>query len=153
MTRLHVTVPERFLFRMERTVGLSDTNYAKHLDSVSMVNILHEARLQFLASLGFTESNIYGLGLVVTDLAVDYLSESFADDCLLIDVGVSKFIRYGFDVGFRVSNKALETLVCNGKCGVVFFDFDRHQLTKVPAGFKEMIVHSNFQEKIAAKVA
>ena len=53
MTRLHVAVPEEFLFRMERTVGLSDINYAKHLDSVSMVKILHEARLQFLASLGF----------------------------------------------------------------------------------------------------
>ena len=60
MTRLHVAIPEEFLFRMERTVGLSDINYAKHLDSVSMVKILHEARLQFLASLGFTEANVYG---------------------------------------------------------------------------------------------
>ena len=153
MTRLHVAIPEEFLFRMERTVGLSDINYAKHLDSVSMVKILHEARLQFLASLGFTEANVYGLGLVVTDLSVDYISESFANDRLIIDVGVSKFTRHGFDIGFKVSNKALETIVCNGNFGLVFFDFDKHELASVPSGFEEMLNRSNLQQKIKAKVA
>ncbi len=153
MTRLHVAVPEEFLFRMERTVGLSDINYAKHLDSVSMVKILHEARLQFLASLGFTEANVYGLGLVVTDLSVDYISESFANDRLTIDVGVSKFTRHGFDIGIKVSNEALDTVVCNGNFGLVFFDFDKHHLAKVPAGFEEMLGSSNLQQKFKARVA
>ena len=153
MTRLHVAVPEEFLFRMERTVGLSDINYAKHLDCVSMVKILHEARLQFLASLGFTEANVYGLGLVVTDLSVDYISESFANDRLTIDVGVAKLTRHGFDIGFKVSNEALETIVCNGNCGLVFFDFDKHQLASVPSGFEEMLSRSNLQHKVKAKVA
>ena len=153
MTRLHVAIPEEFLFRMERTVGLSDINYAKHLDSVSMVKILHEARLQFLASLGFTEANVYGLGLVVTDLSVDYISESFANDRLTIDVGVSKFTRHGFDIGIKVSNEALDTVVCNGNFGLVFFDFDKHHLAKVPAGFEEMLGSSNLQQKFKARVA
>ena len=153
MTRLHVAIPEEFLFRMERTVGLSDINYAKHLDSVSMVKILHEARLQFLASLGFTEANVYGLGLVVSDLSVDYISESFANDRLIIDVGVSKFTRHGFDIGFKVSNKALETIVCNGNFGLVFFDFDKHELASVPSGFEERLGRSNSQQKVKAKVA
>ena len=153
MTRLHVAIPEEFLFRMERTVGLSDINYAKHLDSVSMVKILHEARLQFLASLGFTEANVYGLGLVVSDLSVDYISESFANDRLIIDVGVSKFTRHGFDIGFKVSNKALETIVCNGNFGLVFFDFDKHELASVPSGFEEKLGRSNSQQKVKAKVA
>ena len=153
MTRLHVAVPEEFLFRMERTVGLSDINYAKHLDSVSMVKILHEARLQFLASLGFTEANVYGLGLVVTDLSVDYIAESFANDRLTIDVGVSKFTRHGFDIGIKVSNEALAAVVCNGNFGLVFFDFDKHHLARVPSGFEEKLCSSNLQQKIKARVA
>ncbi|MCH7817176.1 MAG: hypothetical protein IIC60_11465 [Proteobacteria bacterium] len=88
---------------MERIVGISDINYAKHLDSVAMLKILHEARLQFLASLGFTEANIYGLGMVVTDLAVDYRSESFANDLLIIDVGVG--------TAHRIENTGTEDLV------------------------------------------
>ncbi len=82
MPRVKVAQPDQFLFSMERRVGISDVNYAKHLDSIAMVKILHEARLQFLASLGFTEGNIFGLGMVVTDLAVEYRSESFANDML-----------------------------------------------------------------------
>ena len=54
MPRIKLSLPEEFTFRMERSVGLSDVNYAKHLDSLSMFEILHEARLQYLASLGFT---------------------------------------------------------------------------------------------------
>ena len=110
-----------------------------------MVKILHEARLQFIASLGFTEGNIFGLGMVVTDLAVEYRSESFANDMLLIDVGVSGFNRYGFDIGLQVTNSAFDTVVCNGKMGVVFFDFDKHQIIEVPLAFKALLGHQKSQ--------
>ncbi|MFT6092261.1 MAG: acyl-CoA thioesterase FadM [Pseudohongiellaceae bacterium] len=141
MSRVKVESPPEFLFSMERTVGISDVNYAKHLDSVAMVNILHEARLQFLASLGFTEGNIYGLGMVVTDLAIDYRSESFANDQLIIDVGVSEFNRYGFDIGLQIANSALESIVCSAKFGIVLFDFDRHQISEIPAPFRSLLGH------------
>lgn len=139
MTRVKVEVPEQFLFTMERNVGISDVNYARHLDSVTMVQILHEARLQFLASLGFTEGNIFGLGMVVTDMAVDYRSESFANDRLIIDVGVNNFNRYGLDITLQVTNGALESVVCQAKIGVVFFDFDKHQITPMPEAFTTML--------------
>ena len=139
MPRVKVGLPDKFLYSMERSVGISDLNYAKHLDSVAMVSILQEARLQFLANLGFTESNIYGLGIVVTDMAVDYRSESFANDCLVIDVGISNINRYGFDIGMQVTNSALEAVVCNAKIGVVFFDFDRHKIAQVPPAFKRRL--------------
>lgn len=141
MARVKVSSPEQFLFSMERSVGISDLNYARHLDSVTMVQILHEARLQFLASLGFTEANIFGLGMVVTDMAIDYRNESFANDRLIIDVGVSDFNRYGLDIGLQVTNSALESVVCSAKIGVVFFDFDKHQISPVPDSFRQLLEH------------
>mgnify|MGYP001550650560 CR=1 FL=1 len=139
MARVKLSSPEQFLFSMERTVGISDVNYARHLDSVAMVRFLHEARLQFLASLGFTEANVFGLGMVVTDLAVEYRSESFANDCLIIDVGVDDFNRYGLDICMQVTNSALESVVCLAKTGVVFFDFDQHQIAPVPESFRQLL--------------
>ncbi len=153
MPRVKVSVPEQFLFSMEHTVGISDVNYAKHLDSVAMVHILHEARLQFLASLGFTEANLYGLGMVVTDLVIDYRSESFADDHLIIDVGVGQFNRYGFDIGMQVTNSALETVVCKAKIGVVFFDFDKHQMAPIPLAFKNRLGHLDTERVQEVQVA
>lgn len=139
MQRVKINAPEQFIYSMERTVGISDVNYARHMDSVAMIKVIHEARLQFLASLGFTEANVYGLGIVVTDLAIDFRSESFANDLLIVDVGVSKFNKYGFDIGFQVTNSALEAVVCNAKMGVVFFDFDKHKLAEVPRAFKSIL--------------
>ena len=142
MSRVKITMPEQFIFSLQRAVGISDLNYARHLDSVSMVRIVHEARLQFLADLGFTEANIFGLGMVVTDLAVDYQSESFANDVLNIEVGVGRFNRYGCDIYFQITNTALDRVVCNAKTGVVFFDFDKHKIALVPKAFREMLESS-----------
>jgi len=139
MPRIKVSTPEYPRFRMERKVGISDLNYAKHLDSTAMFAILHEARLQMLGDLGFTEGNIYGLGLVVTDFAIEYRAESFANDTLVIDVSVGEFTRYGCDIGFIVTNAALDQIVCKAKVGVVFMDFDKHQLADVPAAFKTRV--------------
>jgi len=145
MSRVKVDLPEQFLFSMEKGVGLSELNYAKHLDSVAMIGILHEARLQFLADLGFTESNIFGLGMVVTDMAVDYRAESFASDRLTGDVGLCEFNKYGVDICFKVSNTALETVVCRAKLGVVFFDFDKHQIAEVPGAFTALVDRAEAQ--------
>jgi len=145
--RVEIGTPNQFLFSMERAVGISDLNYAKHLDSVAMLQILNEARLQFLAHLGFSEANVFGLGLVVADQAVDFRSESFAGDRLLIDVGVNDFNRYGFDISFQVTNSALETVVCQAKTGVVFFDFDQHQIAEVPAALVDLF--NRREEKVA----
>ncbi len=144
MSRVKISMPECFLFAMSRAVGISDLNYARHLDSVSMVRIIHEARLQFLADLGFTEANIFGLGMVVTDLAVDYQSESFANDVLTVEVGVGRFNRYGLDIYYQITNTALERVVCAAKTGVVFFDFDKHKIAQIPKAFQEMLEQREF---------
>lgn len=139
MPRVKVTMPDQFLFTMQHSVGISELNFARHLNNVAMVQILQEARLQFLASMGFTEANIYGLGMVVTSLAVDYRSESFANDLLIIDVGVQRFNRYGCDICYQITNTALECVVCNARTGVVFFDFDKHQMALIPKVFRDKL--------------
>ncbi len=147
MPRVEICIPDQFLFSMEKTVGISDLNYAKHLDSVAMLQILNEARLQFLAHLGFSEANVFGLGVVVADQAIDFRSESFSGDRLLINVGVDDFNRYGFDISFEVTNGALETVVCQAKIGVVFFDFDQHLIAEVPAALLDLL--NRREEKVA----
>jgi acyl-CoA thioester hydrolase len=139
MARVKISMPEEFLYSMQYPVRFSDLDYAKHLNSVAMVHILHEARLQFLASLGLTEANVFGLGMVVTDMAIDYRSESFAKDILVIDVGVARFNKYGCDICFQITNSALDRVVCNAKQGVVFFDFDKYKIAAVPTAFITLV--------------
>ena len=73
----------------------------------------------------------------------DYRSQSFAKDVLMIEVGVSRFNKYGCDICFQITNSALDRVVCNAKQGVVFFDFDKHKIAAVPLAFKSLVGESD----------
>lgn len=135
MARLTLTLPDTYSFCTKLNVRVTDVNYANHLGNDAMVSLLHEARLGFLNDLGFTEANIAGLGLMVTDLAVVYKSEAFVGDELSFHVGVTDFNKYGCDVIYKVINQKADKLVAEGKTGVVFFDFDERKIARVPKVF------------------
>ena len=77
--------------------------------------------------------------MVMTDFSVDFRSESFANDVLVIEVGVGKVNRFGIDICLKVTNSALDAVVCMAKMGVVLFDFDKHQMVAVPRQFKQLL--------------
>lgn len=135
MARLYLDLPDTHSFCTKLKVRVTDVNYANHLGNDAMISLLHEARLEFLNDLGFTEANIAGLGLMVTDLAVIYKSEAFVGDELSFHVGVADFNKYGCDVLYKVINNKADKLVAEGKTGVVFFDFDERKIARVPKAF------------------
>ena len=53
--------------------------------------------------------------------------------------------RYGVDICLRVTNSALDSVVCVAKMGVVLFDFDKHQMVSVPRQFKQLVQSSEAQ--------
>ncbi|MFC3152827.1 thioesterase family protein [Litoribrevibacter euphylliae] len=136
MARLTLELPDHFVFSCKQVVRVTDLNYANHLGNDAMISLLHEARCQFLDHHGFSESDIGGLGLMVTDLATIYKSECFAGEELTFEVGVMDFNKYGCDVIYRVTKNQGETLVANAKNGVVFFDYHQRKLAHVPEVFR-----------------
>ena len=136
MARLTLELPETFVFSCQQVVRVTDLNYANHLGNDAMISLLHEARCQFLAHFGFSESDIDGLGLMVTDLATIYKSECFAGEELTFEVGVMDFNKYGCDVIYRVTKNQGETLVAQAKNGVVFFNYHQRKLAHVPEVFR-----------------
>jgi acyl-CoA thioesterase FadM len=104
-----------------------------------MVSLLHEARLRFLRSFGFGEFNISGLGIMVTDLMVEFKSESFVGENLQFEVGVDDFNKYGCDFIYRVTCADEGRLVTLAKTGIVFFDYDERKIAKIPKKFTDLV--------------
>ena len=104
-----------------------------------MVSLLHEARLRYLRSLGFGEFNIAGLGLMVTDLVVEFKSESFVGENLQFEVGVTDFNKYGCDFVYKVTCADEGRLVTTAKTGIVFFDYDDRKIARIAKKFLESI--------------
>ena len=87
MARVNLELPDVFTFSTHLTVRVSDINYGNHLGNDRMISLLHEARLRYLHNYDFSEFNIGGVGLMVTDIVVSFVSESFVADRLTFKVG------------------------------------------------------------------
>ena len=141
MARIQVDLPERFLFTTEITVRASDLNYGNHVGHDTILTLMQEARIKYYNTLGYkNELNFEGaIGQVIADVAVQYKSESFLGDHLLIKVGVSDFNKYGFDMYYLVEHKETGREVARGKTGIVCFDYSQGKIARIPETLKEKL--------------
>lgn len=142
MPRIQIDLPQRFLFTTELTVRASDLNYGNHVGHDAVLTLMQEARVQLYRSLGFkNELNFEGaVGQVIADVAVQYKSESFLADQLMISIGVSGFNKYGFDMYYLMENKLTGKEVARGKTGIVCFDYDTRKVARIPEVLKMRLV-------------
>lgn len=137
MARVNLELPDVFTFSTNLTIRVSDINYGNHLGNDRMISLLHEARLRYLHNYEFSEFNIGGVGLMVTDIVVTFVSESFVADKLTFKVGITDFNKYGCDFVYLVVNEQDDKVVAKAKTGIVFFDFDERRISRVPRIFYE----------------
>ena len=135
MPRIKIDLPDRFSFATEITVYIGHINYGHHLDNALLLSLVSEARVRFFKSLGYTEMDVEGVGIIVADAAVQYLSEAFHGDVLVFEMAPGDFNKYGCDLIYRVREKVSGREVARGKTGILFFDYDRKKPVAVPAGF------------------
>lgn len=135
MARIELTLPENFAFSTDLRVRISDINYGNHLGNDALLSLVHEARLQFLQSRGFSEMNIGGCGLILTDAVIVYKSQGFHGDLLTIFTVAGDVTKYGCDFFYKVIQKESGKEVARAKTGVVFFDYPRQKMVPVPTAF------------------
>jgi len=136
MARVKLDLPDRFEFSTEIQVRIGDINYGGHLGNDTVLSLIHEARVRFLQKYGFTEANIDGVGLIMTDAVIVYKSEGFYGDTLTIDVTVGDFSRSGCDFFYRFTNKLTRKEVARAKTGIVFFDYKTRKVVSIPEHFR-----------------
>jgi len=140
MPRIELELPDTFLFTIEIPIRISDINYGNHLGNDAVLSLMHEARLRFLAQYGFSETNIGGSGMIMVDSAVIYLSQAFYGDILSIDITITDFHKYGFDLFYRLTNTHTTKEVARGKTGMLCFDYEKKRIASVPQVVKDVFM-------------
>lgn len=135
MPRLRLKLPETFPFSTEIAVRVTDLNYGAHLANDAVLSLAHEARVRFLHRHGFTEGDVNGPGILMTDAAVVYSSQGFWGDTLTVEVAVADVTRCGCDLLYRLTNRATGKEVARAKTGIVFFDYRARAIVRVPEEF------------------
>jgi len=137
VARVRIELPQSFRFTTEIQVRINDVNYGGHLGNDSLLSILQEARVRMLKDRGWSELNVGGVGLIMSDAAVMYRSEAFHGDMLRIDLDTADFSSTGCDLLYRVTNASTGKEVARAKTGITFFDYSTRKVVPVPAVFRE----------------
>lgn len=140
MARIKLDMPENYIFSTEMPVRISDINYGGHLGNDAVLSMIHEARVRFLNHYHYTELDVEGLGIIMTDSAIVYKAEGFHGDEVRIDVAIDDFNKYGCDIYYLLSNKKTAVEIAHAKTGIVFFDYDQRKVVTVPESFKNHVV-------------
>ena len=138
MARVKLTLPAFLPFKTEIPIRISDINYGGHLGNDAVLSIVHETRIQFLQNLGYSELNIEGLGIIMTDAVVVYSSEGFYGDVLMIETGVTDFQAANCDFVFKLTNKTTGKEVARVKTGIVFLNPQTRKISPLPEPFQEV---------------
>ncbi len=139
MARIKIDLPDSFVFSTTIPVRITDINYGGHLGNDALLSIMHEARLQFLTYLGYSEINIEGRSIIMADAAVVYKSEAFYGDTLRVEIAVADFGRVNCDLVYRISNAESGKEIARVKTGIVFFDYNARKPVSIPEGFRKKI--------------
>lgn len=139
MARITIDLPENFLFHTELPVRVTDLNYGNHVGNDNMLSLMHEARLQFYRQLGFKDELSFegSVGQVISDAALVYKVEAFYGDVLVCEIAADDFNKYGFDLLYKLTNKATGKEVARGKTGIVCFDYDKRKVARIPEALKK----------------
>ncbi|WP_345544375.1 thioesterase family protein, partial [Streptomyces chitinivorans] len=98
MARIKLSFPnDVFIYETQMPVRITDINGANHLGNDALISMLSEARAQFMVKYGVEETGNKDIGIIVTDLATMYQSESFFPEMLRFEVGLMDFNKYGGD--------------------------------------------------------
>jgi len=130
--RVKIKFPDQIpLIQLEIPVRIGDINYGGHLGNDAVLSILHEARMQALATQGFTELSAGGHGLIMADVMIAYRGEAFYGDTLLVTIFTDELSDKTFDLLYQVQalrNGAKEE-IAHAKTGMVCFDYSIRKVT------------------------
>lgn len=129
--RIKINLPEAFTFSTDIPVRITDLNYGKHVGNDTILTLIHEARVQFLAHNSFSEMDICGASLIMSDVAIEFRSELMYGDALKIELAFCDITRVGFDICYRLTSG--ERTIAHAKTGMVCFDYTQRKVVSIPA--------------------
>ena len=134
MARIKIEQPAAYPFSTTIPVRITDLNYGGHVGNDAVLSLIHEARMQFLKSLGYTEMNLAGSGMIMADVAIEFKSELFYGDTVIASVAADDLSKVGFDLVYKLEKESegKQQLVAVAKTGMICFDYEKKKIAALP---------------------
>ncbi len=134
MARIKIQLPDHFSFSCSIPIRITDMNYGGHAGNDTVLSIVHEARMQFLQSFGYTEMQFGEVGMIMADAAIEFKSELFYGDIVMASVAAGEFSKIGFELVYRLDKETngKKILVAIAKTGMICYDYEKKKIASVP---------------------
>lgn len=145
MARIKIDLPSQFPFSTHIPIRITDLNYGGHVGNDTILSIIHEARFQFLQHHGYEELNVEGVGLIMSDVAIEFKSELFYGDSIKALVTAGEFTGVAFGIYYKLQ-KEIEgriTMVAVARTGMVCYDYTQKKIVAVPPAAKSRLMNKH----------
>ncbi|GAA6136030.1 hypothetical protein NBRC116188_28200 [Oceaniserpentilla sp. 4NH20-0058] len=140
MTRRTIDLPETFHLNFDYTVVYSDINASSHLAADRIMPITLEAQFKFIKSLGYTDATVFeDAGLIMVHSETQYMSESFHDDELSVDMAIETLEGKQMVFGFLIKNKRTGKETARLRSTLLFFDYETQKVINAPENFTKKV--------------
>ena len=134
MPRITIGLPEKFIFTTNIAVRIGDINRGAHVSNVNMLEIVEEARAQFLINLGYTDevNHVKDAGFIVGDIGIIYKKQTGYGKPIKVEIAAADIKTKSFDLIFRLSDSATGEEIALAKTGILCFDYHTQQVISLP---------------------
>ncbi len=144
MPRLKLTLPQLFSFSCVIPVRITDLNYGGHVGNDAVLVLIHEARMQYLQHLGYTELEFAGAGLIMSDAAIEFRNELFYGDAVIISITAAEISRIGFELYYLLEKETegKRSTVALAKTGMICYDYSAKKIVNLPPAAKQKLLNT-----------
>jgi acyl-CoA thioesterase FadM len=139
MPRIKLNEQQEYAFHHTLMLEPRDINYGGHLGNDALVSIVGSARVNMFRSMRFSEMDLGDgeTGIIMSDLAVNYRSEAFMFDELMIDTHVGEISRSSFRLFHRI--KRDHTVIALAETGITAFNYALRKIMPIPEAFLDIL--------------
>ena len=139
MPRLRLEQLTEYPYSHTVKIRVSDLNYGSHLANDRLVSIVHQARVELLEDLGFSELDLGDnrSGIMMCDLQVIYKSEAFLNEILTVQSAFTEIKKSSFRISNRITCDKRDIALVD--CGFAAYDYKNKQISSLPEIFLRTI--------------
>jgi len=139
--RIKIEIPQKSLASFTIPVRITDINYGNHVGNNAIVEIIHEARVQFLKQHGFTELDAGGSGLIMSELLIEFKNESFYNDVLEVTLFSGEISKKSFEFYYLITVLRNEKIItiAHAKTTMVSYIYVQKKISMLPEKLKSIL--------------
>jgi len=126
-----------FKFSIPMTVRINDLNYANHVAHQQFFSYFQEARMAYLRQFNWTELDIDGFGMIMTEANCKYKRQLFYGDRIQVACNISELKPKQFNMLYEIKKSGI---VCaEGFTANHIFDYKVAKIVSLPENFVKTV--------------